>query len=50
MIIMGRGSKIGQKVTTQYVNDLYLTYSDYILEKMSKTKVRDLNEIEICDC
>ena len=27
------------------MNDPYLTYSDYILEKMSKTKVWDLNDI-----
>ena len=27
------------------MNDPYLTYSDYILEKISNTKVRDMNEI-----
>ena len=27
------------------MNDPYLTYSDYISEKMSTTKVRDLNDI-----
>ena len=27
------------------MNDPYLTYSDYILERMSNTKVRDLNDI-----
>ena len=27
------------------MNDSYLTYSDYISEKMSTTKVRDLNDI-----
>ena len=34
--------EIGQKVIT-YVNDPYLTYSDYISEKISNTMVRDLN-------
>ena len=27
------------------MNDPYLTYSDYILEKISNTKVQDMNEI-----
>ena len=27
------------------MNDPYLTYSDYTLERMSNTKVRDLNDI-----